>query len=417
MNILETVSCLDGYDPNALRVDKAIEAIKACLPALSETESVPVRSALGRVLAQEVVPQIDVPAHDNSAMDGYAVRAADLSGGESRLEEIGTALAGKPFGGTVGAGQCVRIMTGAVMPAGTDTVVIQEIVRKEGSRVVVPAGQKPRQNVRYAGEDLKVGQPVLRPGRLIVPADVGLVASLGIGELKVRRRLRVAFFSTGDELASIGTALKEGEVYDSNRYTLHAMLSRLGVDIADLGVVRDDPQSLERAFRQAAAAADVVITTGGVSVGEADFVKQLMAQLGEVLFWKIAMRPGRPMAFGRIGEAILFGLPGNPVAVMVTFYQFVREALLHLGGRTDPPAPLLGVKAAEALRKVPGRTEYQRGIVYRESGEWRVRTTGQQGSGVLRSMSEANCFIVLEHDRGKVAPGELVNVQLFEGLL
>jgi molybdopterin molybdotransferase len=229
--------------------------------------------------------------------------------------------------------------------------------------------------------------------------------------------LRVAFFSTGDELASIGRPLAEGEVYDSNRYTLHGMLSRLGVEIIDLGVVRDDPALLEAAFKKAAGTADAVVTTGGVSVGEADFVKQLMAKLGEVLFWKIAMRPGRPMAFGRIGDAYLFGLPGNPVAVMVTFYQFVRDALLHLAGRTDDyEIPLLKAVSSQPIRKVPGRTEYQRGILFKEQDQWRVRTTGQQGSGVLRSMSEANCFIVLEHERGKVDAGELVSVQMFEGL-
>jgi molybdopterin molybdotransferase len=417
MKIADTVSCLDGYDPNALRVDRACAAIRACLAPVAETETVKTREALGRVLAQDVVPSINVPAHDNSAMDGYAVRAADLGDRDAALSEIGTALAGKPFGGKVAPGQAVRVMTGAVMPAGTDTVVIQEVTRKEGDRVVIPAGQKKGQNVRYAGEDLKVGMPVLSPGRLLGPADLGLVASLGIGELNVKRRLRVAFFSTGDELASIGTALKQGEVYDSNRYTLHGMLARLGVEITDLGVVRDDPGSLEQAFLKASKLADVVITTGGVSVGEADFVKQLMAKLGEVLFWKIAMRPGRPMAFGRIGDAFLFGLPGNPVAVMVTFYQFVRDALLHLSGRTGYALPLLKVRALENIRKVPGRTEYQRGILSRENDEWVVRTTGQQGSGVLRSMSEANCFIVLEHERGKVAAGEPVSVQLFEGLV
>jgi molybdopterin molybdotransferase len=286
------------------------------------------------------------------------------------------------------------------------------------SRIAIPAGQKPGQNVRAAGEDLKAGVPVLRPGLQLRPADLGLIASLGIGEVEVRRRLRVAFFSTGDELASIGRPLAEGEVYDSNRYTLHGMLSRLGVEILDLGVVRDQPALLEAAFRRASASADAVITTGGVSVGEADFIRQLMAQLGEVLFWKIAMRPGRPMAFGRVGNAMLFGLPGNPVAVMVTFYQFVREALLFLGGRTDATGiPLLHATSAAPIRKVPGRTEYQRGILYREGDAWKVRTTGQQGSGVLRSMSEANCFIVLEHGRGNVAAGEPVQVQLFEGLL
>jgi molybdopterin molybdotransferase len=415
-SITQTVSCLDGYDPDALRVDKAAEAIRACLSPVGETEKLDIRSALGRVLAQDIVPAINVPAHDNSAMDGYAVRFSDLKG-ETWLEEAGAAFAGRPFEGRLGAGQCVRVMTGAVMPAGADTVVIQEVTRKEGGRILIPAGQKAKQNVRYAGEDLKAGVPVLAPGRLIRPADLGLVASLGIGTVQVKRRLRVAFFSTGDELASIGKPLREGEVYDSNRYTLHGMLSRLGVEISDLGVVRDDPAQLEEAFKRASGQADVVITTGGVSVGEADFVKQLMNRLGEVLFWKIAMRPGRPMAFGKLGGAFLFGLPGNPVAVMVTFYQFVRDALLHLSGRSDDYAiPLLRAAAAQPLRKVPGRTEYQRGILFRDGAEWKVRTTGQQGSGVLRSMSEANCFIVLEHERGKVEAGELVGVQLMDAL-
>jgi molybdopterin molybdotransferase len=283
--------------------------------------------------------------------------------------------------------------------------------------VLVPPGQKKAQNVRYAGEDLKAGAAVLRSGKHLGPADLGMIASLGIGQVTVKRRLKVAFFATGDELASIGTPLREGEVYDSNRYTLYGMLTRLGVELNDLGVVRDDPALLEDAFRKAAASSDVVITTGGVSVGEADFTRELMAKLGEVLFWKIAMRPGRPMAFGRVGNAFLFGLPGNPVAVMVTFYQFVRDALLHLSGRSDDyTIPLLKAKAAAPLRKVPGRTEYQRGVLFREDGEWKVRTTGQQGSGVLRSMSEGNCYIVLEHERGPVKAGEPVQVQLFEGL-
>jgi molybdopterin molybdotransferase len=412
--IIQIVSGMEGYDPEALHVDKAREAMHACITPIPQTESVPVRAALGRVLAQDIVPDINVPAHDNSAMDGYAARFADLG---SPLKEIGTALAGKPFGGRVGAGECVRIMTGAVMPAGADTVVIQEVVKRDGDRIVVPPGQKRAQNVRYAGEDLKIGVPILQPGKRLRPAELGLIASLGIGEVRVKRKLRVAMFATGDELASIGEKLKEGEVYDSNRYTLYGMLERLGVEITDLGVVRDDPARLEAALRQAAASHDAIITTGGVSVGEADFVKQLMAKLGEVLFWKIAMRPGRPMAFGRIGDAYLFGLPGNPVAVMVTFYQFVRDALLHLSGRTDDYAvPLLRAASVENLRKVPGRTEYQRGVLLREGNEWKARTTGQQGSGVLRSMSEANCFIVLEHERGAVKAGEPVAVQLFEAL-
>jgi len=411
-SLAQTVSCIDGYDPDALHVDKARAAILACITPVSQTEPVAVHDALGRVLAQEIVPAINVPSHDNSAMDGYAVRFADL---EKPLREIGTALAGKPFNGKVGDGECVRIMTGAVMPAGTDTVVIQEVVKKEGDRVIVPPGQKRAQNVRYAGEDLKVGIPVLGPGKILRPAELGLIASLGIGEVKVKRRLRVALFATGDELASIGTPLRDGEVYDSNRYTVHGMLSRLGVEIVDLGVVRDDPAKLEAAFRKASSA-DAIITTGGVSVGEADFIKQMMAKLGEVLFWKIAMRPGRPMAFGKIGNSYLFGLPGNPVAVMVTFYAFVRDALLRLSGRSDEAFPALQAVSAQNMRKVPGRTEYQRGVLFREQNQWKVRTTGQQGSGVLRSMSEANCFIVLEHERGNVQAGEPVQVHLMEGL-
>ena len=416
--IAQLVSCLEGYDPDALRVDKAAAAIRACLSPVTEVETVAIRDSLGRVLAQEIVPQINVPGHDNSAMDGWAVRSKDVSfNREIQLLEIGKGFAGKPFHGAIGAGECVRVMTGAVMPPGADTVVVQEVCRAEGDRITVPAGQKAGQNVRAVGEDLKAGVAVLRPGQPVRAADLGLIASLGIAEVRVKRRLRVAFFSTGDELVSIGTPLAAGQVYDSNRYTLYGMLSGLGMEINDMGVVRDDPQKLEAAFNAAAAQADAIITTGGVSVGEADFVKQLMAKLGEVLFWKIAMRPGRPMAFGRIGKATLFGLPGNPVAVMVTFHQFVRDALLVLSGRTDAfEVPLLKAISAFPLRKVPGRTEYQRGILSRDGGEWRVRPTGQQGSGVLRSMSEANCFIVLEHERGKVEAGEPVSVQLLAAL-
>jgi len=420
-SLAQAVSCLDGYDPEALPVDKAREAIRACLTPVADVESVLIRQSLGRVLAQDIVPQINVPGHDNSAMDGYAVRFSDLRSThekkETSLRQIGTAFAGKVFQGKIQAGECVRVMTGAVMPQGADTVVVQEVCRAEKDRISVPAGQKACQNVRAAGEDLKAGVAVLHPGQPVRAADLGLMASLGIAEVRVKRKLRVAFFSTGDELASIGTPLAQGQVYDSNRYTLHGMLSGLGVEIIDMGVVRDDPEKLEAAFAAAAAKADAIVTTGGVSVGEADFVKQLMARLGEVLFWKIAMRPGRPMAFGKIGEAYLFGLPGNPVAVMVTFHQFVRDALLVLGGRSDAfEIPLLRAVSATAIRKVPGRTEYQRGVLFSDHGTWKVRTTGQQGSGVLRSMSEANCYIVLEHERGKVEAGELVSVQLMAAL-
>jgi molybdopterin molybdotransferase len=413
------VSCMDGYDPDALPVDKACEVIRSFLAPITANERVAVRASLGRVLGEDVVSTVNVPAHDNSAMDGWAVRGADLDPDrETCLRELGTAFAGRVFEGQVGAGECVRVMTGAVMPAGTDTVVIQEVVRTEGDRVVVPPGQKTGQNTRRAGEDLALGRRVLQAGHPVRPAELGLLASLGLAEVAVRRKLRVAFFSTGDELASIGAALKEGEVYDSNRYTIYGMLSRLGVEVIDMGVVRDDPAALERAFKQAAATADAIVSSGGVSVGEADFTRDLLERLGEVLFWKIAMRPGRPMAFGRIGEAYFFGLPGNPVAVMVTFYEFVRDALLALAGRTDDfVLPMVRVPCTAALRKKPGRTEYQRGILSRAAdGHWQVGITGTQGSGVLRSMSEANCFIVLEHERGDVKAGDLVSVQLMDGL-
>ena len=421
MTTIEKItSCMDDYDPDALPVAKARAVIRSFLTPVTANERVPVRAALGRVLAEDIVSPLDVPAHDNSAMDGWAMRFADLSAnGETRLRVVGTAFAGHHLELAVGPGECARVMTGAVMPAGTDTVVIQEEVRTEGELAIIPAGQKQGQNRRLAGEDLAAGRVVLKAGRVMHPAELGLIASLGIGEVSVRRKLRVAFFSTGDELCSIGAPLGKGQVYDSNRYTLHGMLARLGVDSIDMGVVRDDPAALEAALREAGACADAVVTSGGVSVGEADFTRKLMTDLGDVAFWKIAMRPGRPMAFGRIGGAHFFGLPGNPVAVMVTFYEFVRDALLALSGRTDDFAlPLFRVPSETSLRKKPGRTEYQRGILScSPQGEWRVRITGQQGSGVLRSMSEANCFIVLEHERGEVKAGDLVSVQPFEGLV
>jgi molybdopterin molybdotransferase len=385
---------------------------------------VPIRSALGRVLARDIVSPINVPAHDNSAMDGFALRGSDLLvDAPTALDVVGTGFAGQAVGGEVLAGQCVRIMTGAVMPAGLDTVVPQEFTKAQDGKVLIPPGVvRPGDNRRLVGEDLSVGEAALRAGRVLRPADIGMLASLGQAEVPVTRRLRVAFFSTGDELRSIGEPLDEGCVYDSNRYTLWAMLQRLGVEVLDMGVVRDDPAALEQAFRSAAENADAVITSGGVSVGEADHTKQVMARLGEVLFWRIAMRPGRPMAIGRIESAgrsaVLFGLPGNPVAVMVTFYAFVRDALLRMSGATPQALPMLRAASVTPLRKKPGRTEYQRGIVTAGAdGTWQVAITGSQGSGILRSMSEANGLVVLSHAQGDVAAGELVDVLPFDGLL
>ncbi len=419
---LREASCADDYDPNSMPVAKARELIRSFLTPMTAIERVHVRSALGRVLAQDVVSPIAVPGHDNSAMDGYAVRFQDLLPvGDTTLRRIGESFAGKPWTGAIGAGECVRIFTGGVMPRGADSVVMQERAVEDASGVRIAPGAlaKAGQNRRFAGEDLKAGQVVFRSGQRIRPAELGMIASLGIGEISVFRKLRVAFFSTGDELKSVGTPLGPGEIYDSNRYTLHGMLTRLDCDVIDMGVIEDVPEKLECAFAAAAASADVVITSGGVSVGEADYVKQLLDKLGEVLFWKIAMKPGRPLAYGRIGGAHFFGLPGNPVSVMVTFYQFVRDALLILQGQRDvAPLPTFKVPLSAPIKKVPGRTEFQRGILTATAdGAWSARTTGDQGSGILSSMSQANCFIILDSDTGNVAAGELVEVQLLEGIV
>jgi molybdopterin molybdotransferase len=419
---LREASCADDYDPNSMPVAKARELIRTFLTPVGAVERVPVRSALGRVLAGDVISPIAVPGHDNSAMDGYAVRFADLKpDGESALKRVGESFAGKPWTGTMGPGECVRIFTGGVMPQGADSVVMQERASEDAGTVRIAPGAlaKAGTNRRFAGEDLKAGQLVFRAGQRIHPAELGMIASLGIGEVGVYRKLRVAFFSTGDELKSIGAPLAAGEIYDSNRYTLHGMLTRLDCEILDMGVVEDAPERLEAAFSTAAQAADVVITSGGVSVGEADYVKQLLDKLGEVLFWKIAMKPGRPLAYGRFGAAHFFGLPGNPVSVMVTFYQFVRDALRILQGERDVvPMPSFRVPLSAPIRKAPGRTEFQRGILAADGdGGWTVRTTGDQGSGILSSMSQANCFIVLGSDTGNVAAGEEVDVQPLEGLV
>ena len=420
------ISCLSDYDPDALPVPDAQTIIRQFIQPINAIEKVAIRSALDRVLAADIVSPINVPSHDNSAMDGYALRGSELQQGQDlQLKIVGTAFAGRAYEGTVGNGECVRIMTGAVMPVECDTVIPQEFTRDESETgVTVPAGTvRPGDNRRLKGEDLAAGTPALQKGRILRPADLGLLASLGIAEVPVQRRLRVAFFSTGDELRSIGETLDEGCVYDSNRYTLHGMLSRLGCDIVDMGVIKDDPAALEAAFRTACENADAIITSGGVSVGAADYTKQMMAELGDVTFWKIGMRPGRPMAFGKIAsngkEAYLFGLPGNPVAVMVTFYFLARQALLHMMGASAVAAPpMLRVVSKAAIRKRPGRTEYQRGILsVNADGIQEVRITGSQGSGVLRSMSEANCMVVLEHERAEVKAGDLVNVILFEGLI
>ncbi len=423
MKSIEQIAAeLQGYDPQAISAERVNDFLARLVEPVTATEDLGVFDALGRVLAQDVVSPISVPPHDNSAMDGFAFDSRQLRPGEpANLRVVGTALAGKAWAGSVGEGDCLKIMTGAIMPAGLDTVVPLEFVKTEGERIVVPPNVvSAGDNRRLLGEDLMAGEAALRRGQTLGPAALGLLASLGLPTVKVFRRVRVAYFSTGDEILSLGEAPREGAVYDSNRYTVFGLLTRLGVDVIDMGVVRDEPAELEAAFRTAALKADAIITSGGVSMGEADHTKAMMKQLGDVAFWRIAMRPGRPMAVGRIDEAgrsaVLFGLPGNPVAVMVTFLAFVRPALQRLMGALPGAPVLLQARSGEALRKKPGRTEYQRGIVTRTpDGTLSVRTTGNQGSGVLSSMVEANGLIVLHHGQGNVAVGDPVDVMMFDG--
>jgi molybdopterin molybdotransferase len=415
-------SCQNVEEPGVVSVQYALDAMLNAVSAVAEAERVQLASAVGRALAAPIVAPLDVPGHTNSAVDGYALAGGDLPGpGEIKeFSVIGSALAGHPYRGVVAAkGQCVRIMTGAVMPEGTDTVIMQEDVQEQGERIRVDGRHEVGQNVRQAGEDIRRGETVLTPGRWLTPADVGLAASLGYGELTVHRRLRVAVLTTGDELQTLGTPPASGFLYDSNRHMLTAALRRLGVETLDQGIVRDDPKLLERSLRAATADADVVISTGGVSVGAADYVKQVLGSLGEIQLWKVAMKPGRPIAFGRIGEATFFGLPGNPVAVLVTYYQFVRPVLeKRMGIRERPVIPHLPARSRVRLRKKPGRTEFQRGVLESSpQGEWWVKTTGKQGSGILRSMSLANALIVLPAERGMVEPGEWVDTVPFAALI
>ena len=427
--VAEIAAELAGYDPQALSASGVNTFLSRLVVPLTQHETVGLFESLGRVLSHDVISPISVPAHDNSAMDGYAFGGAQLSTATPlTLKVVGTALAGAAWSGRVGPGECVKIMTGAVMPKGLDTVVPQEFVRPTAQtdrpgddvhRIVIPAGLlHPGDNGRKLGEDLMRGQAALSQGAMITPAALGLLASLGIEQVSVLRRLRVAYFSTGDEILSLGESPREGAVFDSNRYTVFGLLTRLGCEVIDMGVVRDEPALLEVAFRSAASQADAIITSGGVSVGEADYTKVMMKKLGDVAFWKIAMRPGRPMAVGRIGSSVLFGLPGNPVAVMVTFLAFVRPALLRMMGSSAKTPPLLKARTQEPLRKKPGRTEYQRGIVSTDAdGALQVRTTGNQGSGVLSSMVQANGLIVLHHTQRDVAVGDEVDVMIFDGVI
>jgi len=412
--------CADDDDTESLLVEEARRRILADIKPVTGSEKLALRSALGRTLAQDIISTIAVPSHANSAMDGYALSGLDLA--DQRPHDFvvaGTAYAGVPFSDPCNTGECIRIMTGAPIPPGADTVIMQEQVELlNDNKVRITGAHRRGQNVRLAGEDIAKGSVVLEAGRCLVPADLGVLASLGVAEVSVRRRPRVAFFSTGDELRSVGEILGKGDIYDSNRYSLYGMLTRLGVDILDLGVVRDEPTAIREAFQSAAALADVVMTSGGVSVGDADYIKPVLSELGEIKFWKIAMKPGRPLTFGHLGDALFFGLPGNPVAVMVTFYQFVQPALNYLiNGAIHMPLTLQA-RSITSIRKRPGRFEFIRGILKQTlPGKYEVHIAGRQGSGILTSMSRANCFILLAEESGDIKEGDSVIVQPFEAFV
>jgi len=427
-------SCADPVDVLMPVTEARAHMLAALAPVDRAAQRIPLSAALGRVLASPVVAGFDVPSLPNSAMDGYAIAARDIpASGSVALAVAGHAWAGHPFAGELPERGAVRIFTGAIMPVGTDTVVMQERVRTEGGDgetvlVHVPCDVHPGRNVRAAGEDVALGEPVFTAGQRLGAADIGVLASLGVAQVEVHPRLRVAVFTTGDELVSLDEtsrgdtapgALAPGLLYDSNRYTLVALLSRLDVETIDLGIVADTPAATRAAFDAASERADLIISSGGISTGEADHVREIFHERGEIGFWRLAMRPGRPLAFGRIDGAVFFGLPGNPVAVMVTFLQFVQPALRTLGGeRVVDEVPVLPARCTSALKKAAGRTEFLRGIAsLDDNGELSVSTTGPQGAGRLSSMAAANCLIVIEPDRTRVEPGERVGVQLLHGLL
>ncbi|MDZ7786794.1 MAG: gephyrin-like molybdotransferase Glp [Halofilum sp. (in: g-proteobacteria)] len=411
-------NCDDPHNPGAIDIDSAHARIATAIEPVAGEERVGLRDALGRVLAEDLHTSFDIPPDTNAAMDGYALRGADLdASGHAELTMVGTAWAGHPLDRTIGAGECARIMTGAPVPAGADTVVMQERTRADGATITIDGGE-PGSNVRAAGEDLPAGGMALERGARIRPAELGVIASLGLTSVPVRRRPRVALFATGDELYEPGQTLKPGGLYDSNRHTVWGMLTRLGMEIDDRGHLPDDRAAVEASLLAAAAENDAIITTGGVSVGAADHVAIVLREHGDVGFWQILMKPGRPLNFGFFGRALMFGLPGNPVSAMVTFYQFVQPALGALAGAGYHRMPTLRARTAEAFPKKPGRTEFQRGRrSVAADGTPEVERVGPQGSGRLSSMARADCFVVIPADSEGLAAGEWVDVQPFEGLV
>ncbi|WP_145570242.1 molybdopterin molybdotransferase MoeA [Yersinia bercovieri] len=401
-----------------LSLEQALTKMLSQVTPLQATEIVPLTDAAGRITARAITSPIAVPPFANSAMDGYAVRCNELSSGLP-LPVAGKAFAGAPFKDSWPANTCVRIMTGAPIPAGADAVIMQEQAMVSEQGVTFNGSVHIGQNIRLAGEDIEQGAPVFPAGVKLGAAQLPLLASLGIAEVTVFRTLKVAIFSTGDELQPIGQPLGEGQIYDTNRFAVCLMLQQLGCQIIDLGVIPDDQQALRKAFEQADGTTDLVISSGGVSVGEADYTKQMLEELGDIGFWKLAIKPGKPFAFGKLENAWFCGLPGNPVSAALTFYQLVQPLIAKLSGHSEWHPPVrLKAKAVTKLKKSPGRLDFQRGIFSTNAnGELEVRTTGHQGSHIFSSFSQGNCFIVLERERGSVEIGEIVEIELFNALL
>lgn len=402
-----------------LSIEEALAKIRDAIQPITASERVMLKNALGRVVAEDIVSPINIPYDRNSSMDGYALSSKDINYNQSfTLKLVGTSWAGKPYEGELQAGECVRIFTGALPPNETDSVVVQEQVIADGETIVFPAHIAAYQNIREAGEDIKQGSLICTQMKRLTPSDIGLLAAAGIYDVPVRRKLNIAFFSTGDELIGIGQQPKPGKIYDSNRYALAGLLTDPCYNAIDMGTIPDDRELLEDTIKQAAEYNDVIITTGGASVGDADYVKDILASCGEVNFWKIAIKPGKPLVFGKVGDCYFFGLPGNPVAVLVTFQQIVAIALKQLSGAAaNRPLRLLAT-CTTSLKKALGRQEFQRGILTQdENGNLFVCSTGQQGSHILSSMSQSNCYIILSPECTGVNSGEKVLVEPFGAFL
>jgi molybdopterin molybdotransferase len=403
--------------PGLMPIEQAKAIIWQTVTPITETEDCEIGEALDRVVATDIVSPINVPAFDNSAMDGYALKFSDLTHPKV-LQLAGKSFAGMPFDGTLEAGQCIRIMTGAQIPAGADTVVMQENTSADGVNIIFTHEVTKGSAIRPAGGDIAKDKVVIKAGKQVSAIDIGLLASLGVPKVKVYRKLKVAVFSTGDELLQPGQTQQQGCIYDSNRPMLVAMLKRIGAEVIDMGTVADEPSLIKEAFHKADSQADCVITSGGVSVGEADYTRDILQEIGQVDFWKLAIKPGKPLAFGRLENSLFFGLPGNPVSAAVTFDQIAAPALLRVAGCEPKSSLLLPAQAAKAFKKRPGRTDYQRAYCsVNDDGQLVVETNRTQSSGVLSSFATSNCYVVLERERGKVEQGEMVSVLLFDSLL